>query len=331
MGQLVHLDNAAFRAVKAATPGAYTFILPATPEVPKRFLHPKKRTVGVRIPDHRVVSALLAELDEPLLSSTLILPGQDDAMTQGWAIKEELDQRARRGARRRRDVVGADNGRRLLLRRGRGDPGRRRRRLQVRVGVRRRLALGPVAAHVRDPLPDRQHHERDDDAGEQRARVVREPGHDRLHERVVGQGHRLAVDDREQQRDPEQQERRHHPDPEEPARVDGERDADAQGHEADVEGPAEPARHEHVGGDQEDANGDRQPVHPTAGHPALFPQRGCVHAIKVGLGGPRFPAARRRTGREASRAAPPPPRAARPRRAPAETRPPAAVPRGRGR
>lgn len=92
MGQLVHLDNAAFRAVKAATPGAYTFILPATPEVPKRFLHPKKRTVGVRIPDHRVVSALLADLDEPLLSSTLILPGEDDAMTHGWAIKEELDQ-----------------------------------------------------------------------------------------------------------------------------------------------------------------------------------------------------------------------------------------------
>ena len=92
MGQHVHLDNAAFRAVKAATPGAYTFILPATPEVPKAFLHPKKRTVGVRIPDHRVVSALLAELDEPLLSSTLILPGQQEPMTQGWEIKEELDQ-----------------------------------------------------------------------------------------------------------------------------------------------------------------------------------------------------------------------------------------------
>ncbi len=92
MGQLVHLGNAEFRTVKAATPGPYTFILPATPEVPKAFLHPKKRTVGVRIPDHRVVTALLAELGEPLLSSTLILPGESQPMTQGWAIKEELDQ-----------------------------------------------------------------------------------------------------------------------------------------------------------------------------------------------------------------------------------------------
>ena len=72
-------------------------------------------------------------------------------------------------------------------------------------------------------------------------------------------------------------------------------------HEADVESPAEPAGHEHVDGDQEDAHGDRQPGDPAAGHPALFPQRGCAHAIKVGLGGPRFRAARRRTGREASR------------------------------
>lgn len=93
MGQLVHLGNAEFRAVKAATPGPYTFILPASPEVPKAFLHAKKRTVGVRIPDHHVVSALLAELGEPLLSSTLILPGETEPMTQGWVVKEELDQR----------------------------------------------------------------------------------------------------------------------------------------------------------------------------------------------------------------------------------------------
>jgi tRNA threonylcarbamoyl adenosine modification protein (Sua5/YciO/YrdC/YwlC family) len=91
LGQLVQLDNAAFRAVKAATPGPYTFILPATREVPKRLAHPKKRTVGVRIPDHRVVQALLRELGEPLLSSTLLLPDADEPMTDGWAIKEELD------------------------------------------------------------------------------------------------------------------------------------------------------------------------------------------------------------------------------------------------
>ena len=91
LGQLVQLDNAAFRAVKAATPGPYTFILPATREVPKRLAHPKKRTVGVRIPDHTVVRALLRELGEPLLSSTLLLPDADEPMTDGWQIKEELD------------------------------------------------------------------------------------------------------------------------------------------------------------------------------------------------------------------------------------------------
>ncbi|MBF4163603.1 L-threonylcarbamoyladenylate synthase [Nocardioides acrostichi] len=91
LGQLVHVDNAAFRAIRAATPGPYTFILPGTPEVPRRLLHPKKRTVGVRIPEHPLVSALLAELGEPLLSSSLILPGESEPRTQGWEIKEELD------------------------------------------------------------------------------------------------------------------------------------------------------------------------------------------------------------------------------------------------
>ncbi|MGW2399632.1 L-threonylcarbamoyladenylate synthase [Kitasatospora sp. NPDC001664] len=91
LGQFVQLDNNVFRAVKAATPGSYTFILPATKEVPRRLLHPKKKTVGVRIPDHAVTRALLAELGEPLVSSTLILPGDEEPMTQGWEIKERLD------------------------------------------------------------------------------------------------------------------------------------------------------------------------------------------------------------------------------------------------
>ena len=91
LGQLVQLDNSAFRAIKAATPGAYTFILPATREVPKRLAHPKKRTVGVRIPDHPVVQSLLRELGEPLLSSTLLMPGDEEPMTDGWTIKEALD------------------------------------------------------------------------------------------------------------------------------------------------------------------------------------------------------------------------------------------------
>ncbi|MDH6115431.1 tRNA threonylcarbamoyl adenosine modification protein (Sua5/YciO/YrdC/YwlC family) [Kitasatospora sp. MAP12-15] len=91
LGQFVHIDNAVFRAIKAATPGSYTFILPATKEVPRRLMHPKKKTVGVRIPDHVVTRALLAELGEPLVSSTLLLPGEDEPMTQGWEIKERLD------------------------------------------------------------------------------------------------------------------------------------------------------------------------------------------------------------------------------------------------
>jgi tRNA threonylcarbamoyl adenosine modification protein (Sua5/YciO/YrdC/YwlC family) len=91
LGQLVHIDNRVFRAIKAATPGPYTFILPATKEVPRRLLHPKQKTVGVRIPENRVVQALLAELGEPILSSTLILPGEDAPMTEGWLVKEELD------------------------------------------------------------------------------------------------------------------------------------------------------------------------------------------------------------------------------------------------
>ena len=91
LGQFVQVDNNAFRTIKAVTPGPYTFILPATTEVPRRLLHPKKRTVGVRIPGHTVVHALLAALGEPLLTSTLILPGEEEARTMGWEIKEELD------------------------------------------------------------------------------------------------------------------------------------------------------------------------------------------------------------------------------------------------
>jgi tRNA threonylcarbamoyl adenosine modification protein (Sua5/YciO/YrdC/YwlC family) len=91
LGQVVLLDNRAFRAIKAATPGPYTFILPATKEVPRRLAHPRKRTVGVRIPDSRFVRALLAEVSEPIVSSTLILPGQEQPLTEGWVVQSELD------------------------------------------------------------------------------------------------------------------------------------------------------------------------------------------------------------------------------------------------
>jgi tRNA threonylcarbamoyl adenosine modification protein (Sua5/YciO/YrdC/YwlC family) len=91
LGQFVHVDNATFRSVRAATPGCYTFILPATKEVPRRLLHPRKKTVGVRIPDHPVVHALLEQMGEPILSSTLLLPQEDEPLTDGWEIKERLD------------------------------------------------------------------------------------------------------------------------------------------------------------------------------------------------------------------------------------------------
>jgi tRNA threonylcarbamoyl adenosine modification protein (Sua5/YciO/YrdC/YwlC family) len=90
LGQFVHVPNSIFRSIKAATPGSYTFILSATKEVPRMLQHPGNKTVGVRIPRHVVTQALLAELGGPLVSSTLLLPGQDEPMTQGWEINEEL-------------------------------------------------------------------------------------------------------------------------------------------------------------------------------------------------------------------------------------------------
>lgn len=91
LGQLVVVNNAVFRAIKASTPGSYTFILPATKEVPRRLMHPKKKTVGVRIPDHVAAQALVRELGEPIVSSTLLLPDEEEPLTRGWEIKERLD------------------------------------------------------------------------------------------------------------------------------------------------------------------------------------------------------------------------------------------------
>jgi len=130
LGQFVHLDNAVFRAVKAATPGPYTFILPATAEVPKRLAHPKKRTVGVRIPDHRTARALVEELGEPILSSTLLMPGAEEPMTDGWQIKEELDHLvdavidAGETGTEPTTVVDLSSGAAEIVREGAGDPSR---------------------------------------------------------------------------------------------------------------------------------------------------------------------------------------------------------------
>lgn len=130
LGQFVMIDNDVFRSIKAVTPGSYTFILPATKEVPRRLLHPKKKTVGVRIPDHNFVQALLAELGEPLLSSTLLLPDEEEPLTQGWEIKERLDNlvdavidSGDTGAEPT-TVVDFSSGTAEVVRRGTGDPSR---------------------------------------------------------------------------------------------------------------------------------------------------------------------------------------------------------------
>ncbi len=90
LGQFVIVDNPDFRLIKSLTPGPYTFILKGTKEVPRRTLHPKKHTVGVRIPDHKITQALVEEMGEPLLASSLILPGHEEPMTEGWEVNDEL-------------------------------------------------------------------------------------------------------------------------------------------------------------------------------------------------------------------------------------------------
>ncbi len=92
LGQYAVVDNSQYRMLRAATPGSYTFILRATREVPKRLLNPKRNTIGLRVPDHPVVNALLEEMHEPILSSTLILPGDGLPLNDGEEIRERLGQ-----------------------------------------------------------------------------------------------------------------------------------------------------------------------------------------------------------------------------------------------
>ena len=86
-----HVDNSVFRVLKMLTPGAYTFILEATGEVPRRLLHPKRRTIGIRVPDNRIALALLEELGEPLMSVTLQLPEEELPLTDPYEIRERLE------------------------------------------------------------------------------------------------------------------------------------------------------------------------------------------------------------------------------------------------
>jgi tRNA threonylcarbamoyl adenosine modification protein (Sua5/YciO/YrdC/YwlC family) len=85
------VDNAQFRLLKATTPGSYTFILEGTKELPRRILHPKRKTIGLRIPAHPVPLALLEELDEPMLTSTLSLPGEEQPLNDAGEIRDRLE------------------------------------------------------------------------------------------------------------------------------------------------------------------------------------------------------------------------------------------------
>ncbi len=91
IGVFAKVDNTQYRLLKTFTPGPYTFILDATSEVPRRLLHPKRKTIGMRVPDNAIVQALLEELGEPIMSSTLILPDKEDPMTDPEEIRDALE------------------------------------------------------------------------------------------------------------------------------------------------------------------------------------------------------------------------------------------------
>jgi len=91
LGTYAKVDNSAYRLIKNATPGPYTFILEATGEVPRRLLHPRRKTVGVRVPDNAITQALLAEFAEPIMSVTLQLPGDDYPLTDPYDIRTTLE------------------------------------------------------------------------------------------------------------------------------------------------------------------------------------------------------------------------------------------------
>ncbi|AUN94798.1 L-threonylcarbamoyladenylate synthase [Pseudazoarcus pumilus] len=128
IGTYARVDNALFRLLKATTPGTYTFILEATRELPRRVMHPKRKTIGLRVPDHPLVSALLEELGEPLLTSTLLLPGEDLPLSDIDDIVErvgkQVDLIIEAGAcgPEATTVIDLTSGAPELLRAGKGDP-----------------------------------------------------------------------------------------------------------------------------------------------------------------------------------------------------------------
>ncbi len=123
------VDNRLYRLLKAVTPGPYTFILQATREVPRRMMHPKRRTIGIRIPDHPIAQALLEALGEPIISTTLILPGDEHPLTDPEDIRERLDPQldliidGGNCGLEPTTVVDLTGEVPVIVRRGKGDPG----------------------------------------------------------------------------------------------------------------------------------------------------------------------------------------------------------------
>ncbi|MGB7481999.1 MAG: L-threonylcarbamoyladenylate synthase [Burkholderiaceae bacterium] len=128
VAQYARIDNRQYRMLKAAMPGTYTIILEATREVPRRLSHPSRKTIGLRVPQHRVAHQLLQELGQPLIGITLIMPGEEDALTEPDEVRERLGKQVDliidSGAcgllpTTVIDLTGADP---VLIRAGRGDP-----------------------------------------------------------------------------------------------------------------------------------------------------------------------------------------------------------------
>jgi tRNA threonylcarbamoyl adenosine modification protein (Sua5/YciO/YrdC/YwlC family) len=129
LASYARVDNRQYRILKLGTPGPFTFILLATKEVPRRVSHPQRRTVGLRVPDHRVAQALLAELGQPLLATTLIAPGESEPMNEAQAIRERFQKQLQAvvdaGAcpMQPTTVIDlSDDANAVVLRHGRGDP-----------------------------------------------------------------------------------------------------------------------------------------------------------------------------------------------------------------
>jgi len=128
IGIYAKVGNSIYRLLKAVTPGPYTFILPATREVPRRLQHPKRRTIGLRVPDNRIAQALLAELGEPLMSTTLMLPGEHHPEVDPYEIRDRLERQVDLiidggyGSMEPTTVITFVDERPEVVRRGLGDP-----------------------------------------------------------------------------------------------------------------------------------------------------------------------------------------------------------------